>query len=144
MSQQHKSMKGVFWEGKPYHMTVKETPRPTLQDSRDVIVKVTYAAICGSDLHTYHGILGSPDVPYLMGHEAIGVIHEVGKKVQKYQVNDHVVVPDVQIVDSTIYIYGEGSSLGPSPGGCQCESLDQGNLDILADMSSRICTRSVC
>ncbi|KAL9110026.1 MAG: hypothetical protein Q9227_005365 [Pyrenula ochraceoflavens] len=102
-------------------MTVKDAPRPQLQDPRDVVVKVTYAAICGSDLHTYHGILGGDDVPYLMGHEAIGVISEAGKEVQSYHVGDHVVVPDIHVVGSTTYIYGEGDALGPDIGGCQAE-----------------------
>lgn len=135
MSQQKKTMKGVFWEGKPYHMTVKDAPIPTLQDPRDVIVKVTYAAICGTDLHTYHGILGGSDVPYLMGHEAIGVVSEVGEEVQSYRVGDHVVVPDIHIVGSATYIYGEGNALGPAIGGCQGMLLFNETV-LLAKMSS--------
>lgn len=55
-----KNMKAVFWDGKPYHMTVKETPIAAIQTPNDAIVRVTLAAICGSDLHTYHGVWALP------------------------------------------------------------------------------------
>lgn len=52
----NKYMRATVWEGKPYHMTVKDWPMPIIRDARDVIVRLTTAAICGSDLHDYHGM----------------------------------------------------------------------------------------
>ena len=49
-------MRAVFFEGKPYHVSVKDTPKPTIKAPDDAIVRLTTAAICGSDLHEYeHG-----------------------------------------------------------------------------------------
>lgn len=50
-----KQMRATIWEGKPYHMTVRDWPMPKIRDSRDVVVRLTTAAICGTDLHDYHG-----------------------------------------------------------------------------------------
>jgi threonine dehydrogenase-like Zn-dependent dehydrogenase len=45
-------MRAVVYEG-PRKIVVKNVPEPTIEDPRDAIVKVTSAAICGSDLHFY-------------------------------------------------------------------------------------------
>jgi threonine dehydrogenase-like Zn-dependent dehydrogenase len=63
------TMKAVLWEGYPYNMTVKTVPKPTIQRPTDVVVRVTTAAICGSDLHEFHGLVGALDAPFVMGHE---------------------------------------------------------------------------
>lgn len=65
---------------------------PSLKDSRDIILKVTATAICGSDLHIYSG--GVPQVrPMTLGHEFMGVVEEVGKDVKNLKRGDRVVVP---------------------------------------------------
>jgi len=87
-------MRAVFWEGKPFHVSVKDTPVPTIQTPDDAIVRLTTAAICGSDLHTFHGKFGSPTPPWGMGHEGIGVVVEVGDAVSTIKVGDWVIVPD--------------------------------------------------
>jgi threonine dehydrogenase-like Zn-dependent dehydrogenase len=88
------TMRAVFWEGKPFHVSVKDTPKPTIQDPGDAIVRLTTGAICGSDLHTYHGLLGSPTPPWPMGHEGIGIVTEVGGNVTTVKVGDYVIIPD--------------------------------------------------
>ena len=40
------TMRAVVWEGKPFHMTVKDVPRPRLVEKEDVIVRITTSAIC--------------------------------------------------------------------------------------------------
>jgi len=42
------TMRAVYWEGKPFHVSVKSVPRPILVQKEDAIVRVTSAAICGS------------------------------------------------------------------------------------------------
>jgi threonine dehydrogenase-like Zn-dependent dehydrogenase len=124
MSNETLTMKAVLWEGTPYQMVVKEVPRPTIQAPTDVIVRVTTAAICGSDLHNYHGILGGPKVPFQMGHEAVGIVDQVGSSVQTFKKGDRVIVPDSYEIGTQLFLYGEGNlSDGgetlQSIGGCQ-------------------------
>ena len=65
---------------------------PELQDSRDVILRVTSTAICGSDLHIYNGSI--PQLrPMTLGHEFMGIVEEVGKGVTNLKRGDRVVVP---------------------------------------------------
>lgn len=65
---------------------------PKLKDKRDIILKVTATAICGSDLHIYSG--GVPQArPMTLGHEFMGIVEEVGSDVTNLKVGDRVVVP---------------------------------------------------
>lgn len=50
-----RTMCAVVREGKPYEMVVRHVPRPKIELPEDAIVRITTAAICGSDLHVYHG-----------------------------------------------------------------------------------------
>lgn len=127
-------MKSVIWEGKPFHMAVREVPKPIIQSPTDVLVRVTTAAICGTDLHTFHGIFGGSDTPYEMGHEAIGIIEEVGEHVTKHAVGDRVVVPDANEnmpsggkteAQDPVISYGVGDIAGTDIGGCQGRSVLQ-------------------
>jgi threonine dehydrogenase-like Zn-dependent dehydrogenase len=85
-------MKALTWQGKR-DVRVEEVPDPRIQEPTDAIVKVTSAAICGSDLHLYE-VLG----PYLspgdvLGHETMGIVEEVGSEVTHIAPGDRVVVP---------------------------------------------------
>ena len=83
-------MKAIVWEGKPFHMAVKHIPTPKIQHSNDAIIRITTAAICGTDLHTYRGLAGSKNPPWIMGHEGIGVIVQTGSGVKSLKVGDRV------------------------------------------------------
>jgi alcohol dehydrogenase len=74
-------------------LEVADVPEPELQQPDDVIVKVTTAAICGSDVHIKHGEL--PGIPpgTIMGHEYVGVIQETGDAVRRFKPGDRVAVP---------------------------------------------------
>ena len=85
-------MKALTWQGNE-NVEVVEVPDPRIEEPTDAIIKVTSTAICGSDLHLY-GVLG----PYLnpgdvLGHEAMGVVQEVGSEIANLAVGDRVVVP---------------------------------------------------
>ena len=56
----------------------------------DVLIKIAYAGICHSDIHTGRGEWGEVDYPLVPGHEIAGTVEEVGSSVQKYQVGDKV------------------------------------------------------
>ncbi|KAI1774825.1 GroES-like protein [Hypoxylon cercidicola] len=87
-------MRGVAMIGQAFSVSVINQPMPTLLNATDAIVRINASAICGSDLHFYHQPLGSPEQPFLLGHEAIGYVTEVGEGVQSVSVGDYVVVPD--------------------------------------------------
>ena len=54
---------------------------------------MTRAAICGSDLHLYHGMMPDTRVGMTFGHEFIGEVHEAGPSVQNVRPGDRVMVP---------------------------------------------------
>ena len=85
-------MKAMVYRG-PYRIRVEEKDRPRIEHPNDVIVRVTRAAICGSDLHLYHGMMPDTRVGHTFGHEFIGVVDEVGSSVQNLRVGDRVMVP---------------------------------------------------
>lgn len=85
-------MKAVTWQSTE-SLEVSEVPDPRIEEPTDAIVRVTSTAICGSDLHLY-GVLS----PYLhpgdvLGHEAMGIVEEVGPETGDLRVGDRVVVP---------------------------------------------------
>lgn len=65
---------------------------PKIKDSRDIILKVTSTAICGSDLHIYSGGIPQPG-NMVLGHEFMGIVEEVGPGVKTLKIGDRVVVP---------------------------------------------------
>jgi S-(hydroxymethyl)glutathione dehydrogenase/alcohol dehydrogenase len=77
----------------PYRVRVEEKERPRIEHPNDAIVRVELAAICGSDLHLYHGMMPDTRVGHTFGHEFIGVVDEVGSSVENLQVGDRVMVP---------------------------------------------------
>ena len=80
------------WYGKG-DVRVEDVADPTIVDARDVIVKITSTAICGSDLHLYNGLMPTMEKGDVLGHEPMGEVVEVGSAVTKLKVGDRVVVP---------------------------------------------------
>ncbi|MGV0802921.1 alcohol dehydrogenase catalytic domain-containing protein, partial [Mycolicibacterium elephantis] len=85
-------MRAMVYRG-PYKVRVEEKAPPKVEHPNDAIVRVQRAAICGSDLHLYHGMMPDTRVGFTFGHEFIGVVEEVGPSVQKLQRGDRVMVP---------------------------------------------------
>nr|WP_255645635.1 zinc-dependent alcohol dehydrogenase [Actinoplanes polyasparticus] len=77
----------------PYRVRVEQKDRPSIEHPNDAIVRVTRAAICGSDLHLYHGMMPDTRVGSTFGHEFVGVVDEIGSSVQNLAVGDRVMVP---------------------------------------------------
>lgn len=65
---------------------------PAIADERDAIVKVNLCAICGSDLHIYHGHGFSEDIGFCVGHEAVGEVMEIGRGVRGLKPGDRVMI----------------------------------------------------
>lgn len=65
-----------------------------LPKNDEVVVKVAYCGICGTDVHIYNGDEGSAEVtpPIVLGHEFSGIVREVGAEVKNVQPGDHVAI----------------------------------------------------
>ena len=70
---------------------VMDVPNPELEDSGDVLLKVTLSAICGTDLHTFHGLAPPASQGTVIGHEFVGVVDAVGSEVKRFKRGDRVV-----------------------------------------------------
>jgi alcohol dehydrogenase len=83
-------MKAVVYED-VRQVAVRDVPDPAIEDAHDAIVRVTRAAICGSDLHFYTGKAPlSPGDP--IGHEGVGIVEEVGPDVERFRPGERVVL----------------------------------------------------
>src|SRR6201995_2964365 len=84
-------MKAAVIHG-PKNVKFDTVDDPIIKEQRDIILKVTATAICGSDLHIYSGGIPQPR-PMVLGHEFMGIVEEVGKEVGNLKRGDRVVVP---------------------------------------------------
>lgn len=85
-------MKAVTYQGIK-NVEVKEVEDPKIQKPDDMIIKVTSTAICGSDLHLIHGMIPNLQENYVIGHEPMGIVEEVGPEVTKLKKGDRVIIP---------------------------------------------------
>ncbi|WP_258728857.1 zinc-dependent alcohol dehydrogenase [Bacillus atrophaeus] len=85
-------MKAVTYQGIK-DIRVKEVKAPEIKKSDDIIVKLTTTAICGSDLHLIHGMIPNFPEDYIIGHEPMGIVEEVGPDVHKVKKGDRVIIP---------------------------------------------------
>jgi len=75
------------------HLAYETVPDPRIEEPTDVLVRVTAAGLCGSDLHPYFGRETGLDVGTVMGHEMVGEVVEVGPEVRGLARGDRVVTP---------------------------------------------------
>jgi len=86
-------MKAVVWHA-TQDVRVEEVPDPKIEEPTDAIVRITSAAICGSDLHLYDVLGPFLDQGDILGHEPMGVVEEVGPQAATHvQPGDRVVIP---------------------------------------------------
>jgi threonine dehydrogenase-like Zn-dependent dehydrogenase len=85
-------MKAVVWHGTE-DVRVDVVPDPSVQEPTDAIVRVTSSGICGSDLHLYTVLGMFMEEGDILGHEAMGVVEEVGNEVTHVAPGDRVVIP---------------------------------------------------
>src|SRR5215210_6578344 len=93
---------------------IEDVPDATIVEPTDALIRVTRACICGSDLHPYHQMERS-ETGTRMGHEAVGVVEDVGSQVTKIKKGDLVVMP-FAYSDGTLFALpvGEDDALMPS------------------------------
>jgi 2-desacetyl-2-hydroxyethyl bacteriochlorophyllide A dehydrogenase len=122
-------MKAVCYV-EPGKITVEDRPKPGIEEATDAVVKVTTAAICGSDLHFYHGRIPGMTRGGIVGHEMIGIVEAAGKDVRYVKPGDRVVVSDFAVCGTCWYCrrrsfvnctsaraFGYGEAFGNLPGG---------------------------
>ena len=86
-------MRALVWHGKE-DIRCDTVTDPEIEDGRDVIVKVTSCAICGSDLHLFHNFIPAMLPGDVLGHETMGEVVETGRNLNgKLKKGDRVVVP---------------------------------------------------
>lgn len=85
-------MKALCWMGK-HEIGLRNVKEPQILNPHDAIIKVTSAAICGSDLHIYNGTIPTMQKGDILGHETMGEVVAVGKLVSKIKLGDRVVIP---------------------------------------------------
>ena len=84
-------MKAVTSQGRE-KVEVKNMPDPRIEKPDDMIVRITSTAICGSDLHLYKKNIPLRD-DYIIGHEPMGIVEEVGPEVTQVKRGDRVIIP---------------------------------------------------
>lgn len=85
-------MKAVVYEGIK-DVKVRNVGDPEIINPDDAIIRVTSTAICGSDLHLIHGMVPNMPKGYILGHETMGIVEEVGPEVKNVKKGDRVIVP---------------------------------------------------
>ncbi len=80
---------------KPNELKVIDIEKPVIDAKNNVMVKMTAAGICGSDVGIYHGTNAAATYPRIIGHEMIGVVDEIGEGVTNLKVGDRVIVNQV-------------------------------------------------
>lgn len=85
-------MKAITYQGFK-DVKVKTVHDPKIEKPDDAIVRVTSTAICGSDLHLIHGLVPNMPKDFILGHETMGIVEEVGPAVSKLKKGDRVIVP---------------------------------------------------
>ncbi|WP_429087458.1 zinc-dependent alcohol dehydrogenase [Brassicibacter mesophilus] len=107
---------------------LRDVDKPAIKNPTDVLVKVTTTTICGSDIHIIKGLI--PTNPgFVLGHEYVGIIEEVGEDVKNFKVGDRVIGPPAPYCGKCEFckkgyvshcknggVHGSGETLGNIPG----------------------------
>ena len=80
---------------KPEQLELIEVEKPVINEKDNVLIRMTAAGICGSDVGIYHGTNAAATYPRIIGHEMVGVVDQVGPNVQNLKVGDRVIVNQV-------------------------------------------------
>ena len=88
-------MKAVRLHGYHQQPVVEDVPEPSVKGPLDVVVKIGGAGVCRTDLHIIEGQWADamqPTLPYTIGHENAGWVHEIGSAVTNVEIGDTVIL----------------------------------------------------
>lgn len=80
---------------KPNELRVIDVEKPVIDPVNNILVKMTSAGICGSDVGIYHGTNAAATYPRIIGHEMVGVVDQVGDNVKNLKAGDRIIVNQV-------------------------------------------------
>lgn len=88
-------MKAILVEG-PGQVRMVDREMPQIKTDTDVLVKITAAGVCGSDIHIIHGTHPYVQYPRIIGHEGAGTVVAAGAAVTSLKPGDEVVIEPIQ------------------------------------------------
>jgi alcohol dehydrogenase len=88
---EEEQMKALVYGG-PGKREWKEVPKPQINDPTDAIVRITTVTICGTDLHILKGDVPEVEAGRVLGHEAVGVVEQVGGSITGLKPGDRVLI----------------------------------------------------
>lgn len=80
---------------KPHELKVIDLEMPTIDSLNNVLIRMTAAGICGSDMGIYHGTNAAATYPRIIGHEIVGRVEKIGPDVTNLKIGDRVIVNQV-------------------------------------------------
>lgn len=123
----NRKMKALVYHGK-IDVRLIEKPVPLISNPLDIIVKVTATTVCGSDLHLYNGEIPKNFLKgYILGHEAVGIVDEVGSEIKKFSKGDRVVISAVIACGQCEYCKREEYSCCDVTNKCEAQKILYGH-----------------
>lgn len=122
-------MKALVYHG-PGERVWEDVPKPEIEEPTDAIVRVTAVTICGTDLHILKGDVPEVEPGRVLGHEAVGVVEQIGASVTGVKPGDRVLISCITSCGRCAYCrtgsYGQclgggGWILGHTTDGVQAE-----------------------
>ncbi len=80
---------------KPNELKIIDVEKPVIDEKNNVLIQMTAAGICGSDVGIYHGTNAAATYPRIIGHEMVGRVAQVGENVSGLKAGDRVIVNQV-------------------------------------------------
>lgn len=95
-------MKALVFKGIG-NVQIEDKDEPVLTNSKDAIIKITATSICGTDLHMVRGTMAGMKKGITLGHEAVGVVEQIGSDVNDIKVGDRIVVTSTIACGQCVY-----------------------------------------
>lgn len=95
-------MKAVVFHGLG-DIRLEDVAEPMIEQPTDAIIRITASAICGTDLHMIRGTMPGMKEGTVLGHEAVGVIEQIGPQVRNLKIGDRVIVPSTIACGNCVY-----------------------------------------
>lgn len=95
-------MKALIYLG-PGRKALEERSSPQIQTATDAIVKISKSSICGTDLHILKGDVATCEPGRILGHEGVGIVHEIGSAVTSFKSGDHVLISCISACGKCVY-----------------------------------------